>query len=499
MAEYTHVTFDSPSPTAQHSETSTLSSMASLSPHASSRHRAALKQLMSDLQENGWTLGDMQLLCRMWQAEAEKWTHCQEEGGPGDDTTDVLKEEPTSPRKRRASRQRCREGSPAVGPTFSSSVSSPKPANVKETKVSTPPKRLKAAATAVMITNKLKLSTVTDRPLETDFDFVGTATLGRGALSVVKEVVHKRSKDHFACKCVDKHQLSLKANKQLLAEMTLMRELDHTNIVKLWHCYEDTRHYFIVMDLIEGGELFDRIVAKETYNEREARDVVRTILDVLGYLHYEVCVVHRDIKPENILVVSNDNDVDIKICDFGFAARLDMESPQTCLTRLCGTPQYVAPEILQRKSYGAAVDMWSSGVVTYILLAGYAPFSEKPNLNFNICRGNYSFYPDSWSHVSDEGKDFISQLLTLDPAQRMTAEEALVHPWIAEDGALLENHDLHENLRYLKRFNARTKFKAAAKTVIAVRRLASGAGSWTRPCKDADIVEVTEELLHVHQ
>lgn len=476
------VTFDSPTPTAEQStvsEASTLSSMASLVPCATSPKKpVAILQLMKDLQERGWTLADMQLICQLWQTASKSAIARDVSSGP-QLAVDQEPQSPTSPRKRRASRSlptaASAETSVSVQTTDSKDECAIQPIDS--------PKRLKAAATTVMIANSLKASHQSKRHFDTDFEFVEDGVLGRGALSVVKKVMHKRTGEHFACKCIDKSQLSLKARKSLLAETSLLRELDHPNIVRLWHYYEEPKNYFIVMDLIDGGELFDRIVAKEMYNEREARDVVRTLLDVLGYLHFERCIVHRDIKPENILCVSETDDTRIKLCDFGFAARLDTSEPHKCLTKLCGTPQYVAPEILRRKPYGAAIDMWSCGVVTYILLSGYAPFSERPNLNFNICSGNYSFCPDTWGHVSDQGKDFISQLLTLDPAERLTADEALIHPWIAEDGALLEEYDLRENLLNLRQFNVSTKFKAAAQTVIAAHRLANGTGSWTRPCE----------------
>lgn len=436
----------------------------------------ALLQLMSDLQENGWTLPDLQLVCQMWQ-HSECGSMSPGGSYAANEPSSPRTPEPSSPRKRRASKQL----KALAAAAFSSSKRKVKaPSSELQLTVEEP----SFFSDATPVSSPVETRQNGER-LKKEFEFVvGSGELGRGALSVVKRVVHRRSGKSFACKCIDKDQLTSKARQALLTETSLMRELDHPNIVKLWHCYEDVRHHYIVMDLIEGGELFDRIVAKEMYNEREARDLVRTLLDVLGYLHYEARVVHRDIKPENILCVSLDNDTKIKLCDFGFAAKIDQAEPHTCLSKVCGTPQYVAPEILRRKPYGAAVDMWSCGVVTYILLSGYAPFSEQPNLNFNICSGNFSFHPDSWDHVSAEGKEFISQLLTLDPSSRMTADEALVHPWIAEDGALLENHDLHQNLTRLKSFNASNKFKAAARTVIAAARLANGNVSWTRPYEE---------------
>ncbi|KAJ8598783.1 hypothetical protein CTAYLR_010182 [Chrysophaeum taylorii] len=457
-------------PAAAHSTVSeaTLSEARSMSEAASEAATPpatpkAVFHLIQDLSDKGWTLQDIELMCNMWRAENNN----------NNNNNNNESKKPTRKMKLKAAATAI-----MASRRFYSSSSR---GNSFEDASKQLPKRFKAAARAIMVANKFKASHA-KRTLVDDFDFVAGGELGTGALSVVKKVLHKRTGDHFACKCVDKHRLSLKMRKALVAEATLMRELDHPNVVKLWHCYEDSRYFHIVMDLIQGGELFDRIVAKDYYNEREARDVVRTLLDVLGYLHYECAIVHRDIKPENILCVCTKDDTRIKLCDFGFAVRLDNANSTACLTKLCGTPQYVAPEILRRVPYGAAVDLWSVGVVSYILLSGYAPFGDQPSLSDNIINANYSFCTQSWARVSNEGKDFIGHLLTANPANRITAEEALIHPWIAEDGSLLEEHDLGDNLQHLMQFNAKAKFKAAAKTVIAARRIANGTSAgWTSP------------------
>ena len=252
-----------------------------------------------------------------------------------------------------------------------------------------------------------------------------------------------------------------------------MKELDHPNIVKLHGVYDEKQSYYLVMDLIQGGELFDRIVKKEFYSEKEARDLILVLLRILLYLHKDCMIVHRDIKPENLLCVSENDDTDIKLCDFGFAARLDKENPEACLTHHCGTPGYVAPEILKRVSYGAAVDMWSVGVLTYILLGGYPPFydDDQNRLYAKIKSGNYEFHEDYWGGVSKEGKDLIMKLLTVNPSDRITAEQALGHPWIVSDDEALKGSDLGVNLRAFKRYNAKRKFKSAGKALIAARRL----------------------------
>ena len=150
-----------------------------------------------------------------------------------------------------------------------------------------------------------------------------------------------------------------------------MRSVDHPNIVKLYDFFDEKRYYYMAIELMEGGELFERIVKKTFYNEKEARDLIRILLDALAYLHHRH-IVHRDLKPENLLLKSPYNDFDIKLADFGFAKKVNGKSLDT----QCGTPGYVAPEILKGAKYGTEVDMWSCGVIVYILLGGYPPFHD---------------------------------------------------------------------------------------------------------------------------
>ncbi|KAH8052775.1 serine/threonine kinase [Aureococcus anophagefferens] len=334
--------------------------------------------------------------------------------------------------------------------------------NLKELKQFQAKKRFKAAAKAVIATHRIKLAfgigggnNNPSKALMAGFNDIYEIgrELGTGALSIVKQCTHRSSRESYACK------LNLEDRESLLAEAQLMKELDHPNIVKLHGVYDEKQSYYLVMDLIQGGELFDRIVKKEFYSEKEARDkgekeardLILVLLRILLYLHKDCMIVHRDIKPENLLCVSENDDTDIKLCDFGFAARLDKENPEACLTHLCGTPGYVAPEILKRVSYGAAVDMWSN------------------RLYAKIKSGNYEFHEDYWGGVSKEGKDLIMKLLTVNPSDRITAEQALGHPWIVSDDEALKGSDLGVNLRAFKRCNAKRKFKSAGKALIAAR------------------------------
>lgn len=220
-----------------------------------------------------------------------------------------------------------------------------------------------------------------------------------------------------------------------------------------------------------GGELFDRIVQKSYYNEKEARDVCLILFDAMKYCH-DHHVAHRDLKPENLLLASESDDSNIKIADFGFAKKV--KEPNS-LTTQCGTPGYVAPEILEGKSYDTQADMWSLGVIVYILLGGYPPFIEQNQRELfrKIRKGQYEFHEEYWGQVSDDAKNLIRQLLTVNPTKRYDAKGAMKNSWIGADASKLVGQDLGVNLEQFKKFNAKRKFKAAVKTVVAANKLQS--------------------------
>jgi len=227
--------------------------------------------------------------------------------------------------------------------------------------------------------------------------------------------------------------------------------------------------YWLSTELMPGGELFDRIVKRQYYKERDAQQVVRTLAGVLAYLHKQN-IVHRDLKPENILLKSKDDDDDIKIADFGFVARVKPNG----LSTTCGTPAYVAPEIISGKLYGTSVDMWSFGVICYILLCGYPPFHhQNQNQLFRIVkRGEFKFDSPYWDPVSAGAKDLIRGLLQIDVSKRLTAQQVLEHPWVASKQKADEvSPDLTSNLRELALFQAKKKFKAAIKATIAAGKM----------------------------
>jgi serine/threonine protein kinase len=263
-----------------------------------------------------------------------------------------------------------------------------------------------------------------------EYDVAKGEVLGEGAFAVVHTGYHKKHSKQYAIKTVKKDALEQKDLRDLICEITITTRLAHPNIVRLHEAYEEPDYYYLVQELMTGGELFDRIVEKEFYHDREAQHAVCTILSAVNYMHSKK-VVHRDLKPENLLLVSKDSDTNIKICDFGFATR---EVEPNSLTTVCGSPNYVAPEIVAGIPYGKQVDMWSLGTIVFLLLGGYAPFDE-PDLKTQYSRiveADYEYKDEYWEHASDDARDFIDKLLVVNPAERMTARVASMHKWITE-------------------------------------------------------------------
>lgn len=296
--------------------------------------------------------------------------------------------------------------------------------------------------------------------------------MGTGAFSTVREGHHRTSTDiTYAVKCVNRKKLSQEDEAALLDEVAILKRMKHPHIIRLYDFFVTPQTYYLVMERMSGGELFDRIVAKAYYNEKEARDVCKILIQAVGYCH-EHNVAHRDLKPENLLLLAEDDDSAVKIADFGFAKVV--KEPNSLKTQ-CGTPGYVAPEILDGIPYDTKCDMWSVGVILYILLGGYPPFIEnnQRELFRKIRKGDYEFHPEYWQNVSSEAKELISALLTVDPYKRLDAEQALDNKWIRGDDEKLEKKDLGPNLKELKKFNAKRKFKAAVYGVMASNKLQS--------------------------
>lgn len=293
--------------------------------------------------------------------------------------------------------------------------------------------------------------------------------LGKGAFAPVKKATHKGSKTTCAVKLYQKDKLKPDDAEKLKREIVILQSLDHPNIIKLLDIFSEKVWIYLVMEYVPGGELFDRIVQKKSYNESEARDISRVMCQAMEYCH-ENHVCHRDLKPDNILLVSRQNDTNIKIVDFGFAKKAIKSNS---LSTQCGTPAYIAPEIIYGVPYGTEVDMWSLGVVMYILLSGYPPFhaSNHKDLFELIKRGMYKFHDDHWSKISNEAKDLVSDMLQVDPKKRVTAHKALYSKWMKQDAEILRVQDLSNNLVKLRKFNAKRKFRQAVLAHIAMEKM----------------------------
>uniref|UniRef100_A0A224XSU3 Calcium/calmodulin-dependent protein kinase type 1 n=1 Tax=Panstrongylus lignarius TaxID=156445 RepID=A0A224XSU3_9HEMI len=300
--------------------------------------------------------------------------------------------------------------------------------------------------------------------------------LGTGAFSEVRLAERKdKPGEMYAVKMIDKKALKGKED-SLENEIKVLRRLTHPNIVQLLETFEDKQKVYLIMELVTGGELFDRIVEKGSYTEKDASDLIRQVLEAVNYMH-EQGVVHRDLKPENLLYYSPDEDSKIMISDFGLSKMEDSGIMATA----CGTPGYVAPEVLAQKPYGKAVDVWSIGVISYILLCGYPPFYDENDANLfaQILKGEFEFDSPYWDDISDYAKDFIRQLMCVDVSKRFSCRQALQHPWISGNAA--SNKNIHGTVsEQLKKNFAKSKWKQAyhATTVIRqMQRMALGTNS----------------------
>ncbi|GBG27413.1 Protein kinase, putative [Hondaea fermentalgiana] len=291
-------------------------------------------------------------------------------------------------------------------------------------------------------------------------------TLGTGSFATVKVCTLKEDKNvQRAVKIMNLLTMKAEDAEALETEMQILYDMDHPNIVKLYETYRSKKNVYLVMELMMGGEMFDRIVEKEHYEESMARRDLISIAKALEYCHKQD-IVHRDLKPENLLYSDETNDAVVKLADFGLA-KVCKEEP--FMKTACGTPGYVAPEILQGDKYDFKVDVWSFGVIAYILLCGFPPFYHPNNAELfrQIKRGKYEFPSPYWDDVSQDAKDFINFMLVTNPVERPTISEVLQHKWLQGDA----NSNLTGNLDKLREYNATRKFKNAVNGIKAVARM----------------------------
>lgn len=294
--------------------------------------------------------------------------------------------------------------------------------------------------------------------------------LGEGQFAVVRKGINRSTGAIVAVKCIELSRLTKEDEDALEVEVEVMRRLKHPNLVQFVDYFEDVDYNYLVMEMMTGGELFTRIVEKEKYSEAEAQRLVRTLVEAIKFCH-DLGIVHRDLKPENILLANPADDAPLKIADFGFA-KFDLGNARN-LSTACGTPGYVAPEILKGDKYGKEVDVWSLGVIAYILLCGYPPFhsSNQARLFELIKAGEFEFDEADWKDISVDAKDLIARMLTVDPLKRMTTTQTLSHAWLVNTAS---DAPLPGTIGALKMFNARRKLKAgmnAVRSAVRVRML----------------------------
>uniref|UniRef100_A0AAY4EUP9 calcium/calmodulin-dependent protein kinase n=1 Tax=Denticeps clupeoides TaxID=299321 RepID=A0AAY4EUP9_9TELE len=280
----------------------------------------------------------------------------------------------------------------------------------------------------------------------------------RGAFSVVRRCMKISSGQEYAAKIINTKKLSARDHQKLEREARICRLLKHPNIVRLHDSISEEGFHYLVFDLVTGGELFEDIVAREYYSEADASHCIQQILEAVLHCH-QMGVVHRDLKPENLLLASKLKGAAVKLADFGLA--IEVQGDQQAWFGFAGTPGYLSPEVLRKDPYGKPVDMWACGVILYILLVGYPPFwdEDQHRLYQQIKAGAYDFPSPEWDTVTPEAKDLINKMLTINPTKRITAAEALKHPWICQRSTVASMMHRQETVECLKKFNARRKLK----------------------------------------
>ncbi|XP_034786724.1 calcium/calmodulin-dependent protein kinase type II subunit gamma isoform X11 [Pan paniscus] len=293
--------------------------------------------------------------------------------------------------------------------------------------------------------------------------------LGKGAFSVVRRCVKKTSTQEYAAKIINTKKLSARDHQKLEREARICRLLKHPNIVRLHDSISEEGFHYLVFDLVTGGELFEDIVAREYYSEADASHCIHQILESVNHIHQHD-IVHRDLKPENLLLASKCKGAAVKLADFGLA--IEVQGEQQAWFGFAGTPGYLSPEVLRKDPYGKPVDIWACGVILYILLVGYPPFwdEDQHKLYQQIKAGAYDFPSPEWDTVTPEAKNLINQMLTINPAKRITADQALKHPWVCQRSTVASMMHRQETVECLRKFNARRKLKGAILTTMLVSR-----------------------------
>lgn len=282
--------------------------------------------------------------------------------------------------------------------------------------------------------------------------------LGSGSYSVVYEAQHKITKDFRCIKKISKSNFSKDEEESIMNEIQILRETDHPNILRVMEFFQNEKNLFLVMEKLEGGELFNRIIEQKRISERESRSIFRQIMSAVAYLHNKK-IIHRDLKPENLMFESMQPDSPIKVIDFGTSRKY---SPDEILHAKMGTAYYIAPEVLN-KNYDEKCDIWSCGVILYILLCGYPPFNGNCDevIFQKIQEGRFTFPKEEWSRVSLEAQDLVKRILVTDPNARPSAEEVLSHSWLRSASMHIDPTQQEAILTNLKSFKTVNQLQKA--------------------------------------
>ncbi|XP_046455396.1 calcium/calmodulin-dependent protein kinase type II alpha chain isoform X14 [Daphnia pulex] len=322
--------------------------------------------------------------------------------------------------------------------------------------------------------------------------------LGKGAFSIVRRCVQKSTGLEFAAKIINTKKLSARDFQKLEREARICRKLQHPNIVRLHDSIQEESFHYLVFDLVTGGELFEDIVAREFYSEADASHCIQQILESVNHCHQNG-VVHRDLKPENLLLASKAKGAAVKLADFGLA--IEVQGEQQAWFGFAGTPGYLSPEVLKKEPYGKPVDIWACGVILYILLVGYPPFwdEDQHRLYAQIKAGAYDYPSPEWDTVTPEAKNLINQMLTVNPAKRITAAEALKHPWICQRERVASVVHRQETVDCLKKFNARRKLKGAILTTMLATRNFSSRSIINKKSDGSNVKESTDSSTTIEE
>uniref|UniRef100_A0A672NE30 calcium/calmodulin-dependent protein kinase n=1 Tax=Sinocyclocheilus grahami TaxID=75366 RepID=A0A672NE30_SINGR len=321
----------------------------------------------------------------------------------------------------------------------------------------------------------------------------------RGAFSIVRRCVKKSTSQEYAAKIINTKKLSARDHQKLEREARICRLLKHSNIVRLHDSIAEEGFHYLVFDLVTGGELFEDIVAREYYSEADASHCINQILESVSHIHQHD-IVHRDLKPENLLLASKMKGAAVKLADFGLA--IEVQGDQQAWFGFAGTPGYLSPEVLRKDPYGKPVDIWACGVILYILLVGYPPFwdEDQHKLYQQIKAGAYDFPSPEWDTVTAEAKNLINQMLTINPAKRITADQALKHPWVCQRSTVASMVHRQETVECLRKFNARFFVFVFSPHLSACKSLLNKKSDGVKVTLESynfiqEIIKITEQLI----